>query len=131
VDGVPVPGDGLRIQLWPDGSVHGLTRSERALADRPAAALDAVRARSIAEAQLGTWFRGGVGGGMTIAGLGLAWVPPNDTFAPAGPDAPDSVLRLAWVVRATASGQLTDTLRALEIYVDAGSGAVIGGDILE
>ena len=54
----PCPGDGLRIQLWPDGSVHGLARSERALAPRPAVVLDAARARSIAEAQLDGWFPG-------------------------------------------------------------------------
>lgn len=131
VDGVPVPGDGLRIQLWPDGSVHGVTRSERTLADRPTGLLDATRARSIAEAQLEAWFRGDARGHMAISGLSLAWVPPNDTFAPAGPDAPGSVLRLAWVVRAGASGSLADSLRALEIYLDAGTGAVIGGDILE
>lgn len=131
VDGVAVPGDGLRIQLWPDGSVHGLSRSERALADRPAGLLDAARARSLAEAQLGTWFGGDARGHMAISGLSLAWVPPNDTFAPAGPDAPGAVLRLAWVVRAGASGPLAESLRALEIYLDAGTGAVIGGDILE
>ncbi|MEA2631788.1 MAG: hypothetical protein QOE66_2007, partial [Chloroflexota bacterium] len=45
--GIPVPGDGLRIQLWPDGSVHGLTRSERTLALRPAIILDEAHARSV------------------------------------------------------------------------------------
>ena len=66
----------------------------------------------------------------TVKGLGLAWVPPNDTFAPAAPDAPSATLRLAWVARVTTSGALTENLRALEVYIDAGDGSVIGGDIL-
>ena len=131
VDGVPVPGDGLRIQLWPDGSVHGLARSERPLAERPPVPLDAVRVRAIVEGHLDGWFHGDARRDVALAGLALAWVPPNDTFAPLGPDAPGAVLRLAWVARVATSGALADDLRALEIYVDAGSGSILGGDILE
>jgi hypothetical protein len=130
VAGVPVPGDGLRIQLWPDGSVHGLARSERALAPRPTLILDEARARSIVVAQLATWFHGDGRRDVALSGLSLAWVPPNDTFTPAAPDAPSTILRLAWVARVTTSGVLTENLRALEVYVDAGDGSVIGGDIL-
>jgi hypothetical protein len=130
VGGIPVPGDGLRIQLWPDGSVHGLARSERTLAPRPAVLLEAARARSIAEAKLDSWFAGQTRGDASVSGLALAWVPPNDTFAVAAPDAPAAVLRLAWVVRVTTGGTLSDSLRALEIYVDAGDGSVLGGDVL-
>jgi hypothetical protein len=67
---------------------------------------------------------------VTLTGLALAWVPPNDTFAPTAPDAPGAVLRLAWVVRAATSGGLSDSLRGLEIYLDAADGSVFGGDIL-
>ena len=96
VAGIPVPGDGLRIQLWPDGSVHGLTRSERTLAARPAVLLDEARARAVVRGALDTWFTGDARGQVAVGGIALAWVPPNDTFA-AGPDAPSPVLRLAWV----------------------------------
>ena len=130
VGGIPVPGDGLRIQLWPDGSVHGLARSERVLAPRPAVLLDEARARSIVEDRLDAWFHGASRRDIGVTGLALAWVPPNDTFAPAAPDAPAAVLRLAWVARVTTSGTLTESLRALEVYVDAGDGSVLGGDIL-
>jgi hypothetical protein len=129
VGGIPVPGDGLRIQLWPDGSVHGLARSERVLAPRPTVLLDEVHARSIVVAQLATWFHRGRRD-VALAGVSLAWVPPNDTFAPAAPDAPSAVLRLAWVAKVTTSGALAENLRALEVYIDAGDGSVIGGDIL-
>ena len=36
-DGIPVPGDGVRVDLWPDGRVHAVMRTERPLASRPAA----------------------------------------------------------------------------------------------
>lgn len=130
VGGVPVPGDGLRIQLWPDGSVHGLARSERALAPRPPLMVVETRARSIVVAQLDAWFHGTGRREVSVSGLSLAWVPPNDTFAPAAPDAPSPTLRLAWVARVTTSGALSENLRALEVYIDAGDGSVIGGDIL-
>ena len=49
---------------------------------------------------------------------------------PVAPDAPVPVLRLAWVARVSASGTLSENLRALEVYVDAGDGSILGGDIL-
>ena len=130
VAGIPVPGDGLRIQLWPDGSVHGLSRSERTLSARPAALLDEGAARSIVLGRLDAWFPGAARGQVALVALSLAWVPPNDTFAAGAPDAPSAVLRLAWVARAATSGTLSENLRALEVYVDAGDGAILGGDIL-
>ncbi len=39
-DGIPVPGDGVRIDLWPDGRVHAVVRTERPLAVRPARVID-------------------------------------------------------------------------------------------
>jgi hypothetical protein len=130
VAGIPVPGDGLRIQLWPDGSVHGLTRSERSLAARPAVLLDEVHARSVVRSALDAWFSGDARGQVALTGLTLAWMPPNDTFAAGAPDAPSAVLRLAWVAHVSASGALGENLRALEVYVDAGDGSILGGDIL-
>ena len=55
---------------------------------------------------------------------------PNDTFSPDRPDAPSSTLRLSWVARVATTGSLADSLRGLELYVDAGDGALIGGDVL-
>jgi hypothetical protein len=130
VSGIAVPGDGLRLQLWPDGSVHGLSRSERTLATRPASLLDEAAARTVVLGRLDAWFRGTARGQVTLIALSLAWVPPNDTFAASAPDAPSAVLRLAWVARAGTSGALSENLRALEVYVDAGDGAILGGDIL-
>ena len=46
LDGVPVPGDGLRVQLWPDGSFHGLASAEHPLAGRPATTIAAAAAQA-------------------------------------------------------------------------------------
>ena len=60
-----------------------------------------------------------------------AWVAPNDTWDPARPDAPDGTLRLAWIVRLQSTGSLAERMRMLEFWLDAGDGALIGGDIAE
>ena len=129
VDGVPVIGDGVRVDLWPDGRMHAIVRTERPLATRPATTLDEATARTRATATLGTIF-GTRASQVSVATLGLGWVAPNSTFDPTGPDAPGATLRLAWIVEAHTSGDLADGLRAVKLYLDAGAGSLIGGDVL-
>lgn len=129
VDGVQVIGDGVRVDLWPDGRMHAIVRSERPLAPRPAAPLDEATARDRATATLATMF-GSRSVQVRIVTLGLGWVAPNSAFDPAGPDAPGATLRLAWVVEARTSGEVADTLRAVKLFLDAGTGTLIGGDAL-
>jgi hypothetical protein len=130
VAGLPVPGDGTRVQLWADGSLHGFSRTERQLAPAPSVTLDRGTARRLIDAQLDRWFTGPTRGQVVVTSVDLAWIPPNDTFAPSRPDAPSSVLRLAWLVRVATTGALSDSLRALEIFLDAGDGSLLGGDVL-
>lgn len=130
VDGIPVPGDGLVIRTWADGSLHTAVRHDRPLAGRPDRLLPAGEARRLARARLSGWLDGRHAGEWRIDGASLAWVAPNDTFEPAAPDAPANVLRLAWVVRVTTSGDLAAAIRGTEVYIDAGDGRLLGGDIL-
>ncbi len=130
VDGVPVPGDGLRMQLWPDGSFHGLVASEHPLAARPTSTIPAASAGAIVAALLDRWVPVAERRDARVVGAALAWVAPNDTFEPAKPDAPADIRRLAWVVSVRSSGGLTETLRGLEVSVDAGDGTLLGGDVL-
>jgi hypothetical protein len=130
VDGIPVPGDGLRVQLWPDGSLHGFSRSERPLAPAPGVTIDADTARRLASVLLDRWFAGASRPQAVVTGISLAWTAPNDTFAPERPDAPASTLRLSWVVQVSTTGALSDTVRGLEIDLDAGDGSLLGGDVL-
>jgi hypothetical protein len=129
VDGIPVLGDGVRIDLWPDGRVHAVVRAEQPLASRPSSLLDEATARQRATDTLGNLF-GSRAGQITIVAVGLAWIAPNDAFDPAAPDAPGSIRRLAWVVEARTRGELAEGLRAVKVFLDAGTGALLGGDVL-
>jgi hypothetical protein len=130
VAGVPVPGDGLRVQLWPDGTFHGLSVSEHPLAARPGATIAAAVAETAVTADLDRWIPAAERGDARIEGSALAWVAPNDTFEAARPDAPAEVRRLAWVVTVRTSGSLAEQLRGLEVSIDAGDGTLLGGDVL-
>ena len=127
---MPVPGDGLRLQLWPDGSFHGLAVSEHPLAARPATTIPAAAAEATVGALLDRWIPAAARRDARIAGAALAWVAPNDTFEPARPDAPAEVRRLAWVVSVRSTGPLAGPLRGLEVSIDAGDGTLLGGDVL-
>ena len=59
------------------------------------------------------------------------WIAPNDAFAPGGADAPAATLRLAWVVTFGTTGALADRLHGVAVYVDAGDGTILGGDVAE
>jgi hypothetical protein len=130
LDGVPVPGDGLRVQLWPDGSFHGLASSEHVLAERPSTTIAAAVAEAAVGRLLDRWIPATHRGQARIVGASLAWVAPNDTFESARPDAPAEIRRLAWVVSVRSSGALAQSLRALEVSIDAGDGSLLGGDVL-
>lgn len=129
-DGAPVRGDGVRVLLWPDGSFHGLTRSDRPLATVPARTINAGEARATAESHAVTLF-GAAHAEARIISVERAWIAPNDTFGPAGPDAPAATLRLAWIVRFESRGALAERLRMVELWIDAGSGSLLGGDVVE
>ena len=128
-DGIPVPGDGVRVDLWPDGRVHAVVRTERPLAPRPSRVIDEAEARARATLTLADLF-GSRSGQVAITAIGLGWIAPNDAFEPSAPDAPDATLRLAWVVEARTQGDLSEGLRAVKLFLDAGSGALLGGDVL-
>jgi hypothetical protein len=127
--GIPVPGDGTEVTLFADGTFHGAASRERTLAAAPASLLDRAAAETLAGHRLGALL-GASAPLARIVGMRLAWVAPNDTFDSSAPDAPDPVLRLAWVAEARTVAPLADSLRALELYLDAGSGALLGGDLL-
>ncbi len=130
VAGIPVPGDGVRVQLWADGTFHGLAVSEHGLAAAPGATLASGRAEAAATTLLDRWIPAKHRSEARISSSSLAWVAPNDTFEPARPDAPAEIRRLAWVVTVRSTGTLAASLRGLEIWIDAGDGSLLGGDVL-
>ncbi|HEY8799221.1 MAG TPA: hypothetical protein VIM20_01350 [Candidatus Limnocylindrales bacterium] len=130
VDGVPVRGDGVRIALWPDGSFHGLSRMQRPLAAQPSQPIAADAARASAEAWIAGRF-GPAAADVGVVAVDRAWVAPNDTFIANGLDAPAATLRLAWVVRFDTHGPRAERLRSVEVWIDAGDGSLLGGDMVE
>ena len=80
VDGARVLGDGLRVQLWPDGSFHSLSVAEHALASQPSGPIDRTTALRIATAYLDRWFAGSEHGLISPTGAELVWTAPNDAF---------------------------------------------------
>jgi hypothetical protein len=128
--GAPVLGDGVRVLLWPDGSFHGLAVSERSLAAAPNRRIAAAKAERIAARAAAARY-GTKASGLSVASSRLAWVAPNDAWNAAAPDAPGGTLRLAWVVTLRADGTLAERLRGLQVWVDAGDGSVVGGDVME
>ncbi len=131
VGAVPVPGDGVSVQLDARGSFHGIVRTEHELAPAPTIPIEAGRARLLAEARLDQWFPAGLRGDAVITSVALAWIAANDAFGDALPGGPAGLLRLAWVVRVTTSGSLAETVAGLELAFDAGDGAPLGGDLVE
>jgi hypothetical protein len=129
-DGAPVLGDGVRVLLWPDGSFHGLSVSERPLAAVPRHRIAASRAERLAERTVAQRY-GASAKDLSVESTSLAWVAPNDAWNAAAPDAPAASLRLAWVVTLRADGHLADRLRGLQVWLDAGDGSVVGGDVME
>jgi hypothetical protein len=118
------------VRTWADGSLHTAARHERPLAERPGRLLPEEEAQRLARERLTAWLDARSAGEWRIDGASLAWVAPNDTFEGAAPDAPAGILRLAWVVRVTTGGELAAAVRGVELYLDAGDGRLLGGDVL-
>jgi len=130
VDGTPVLGDGASVTLFADGTFHAAAERERVLAPAPATRLGRADAERVARERLRTLLGPGEGARARIVASHLAWVAPNDTFDAGAPDAPAPILRLAWVVDVRPTGTLAERLLALELYLEAGGGNLIGGDLL-
>lgn len=131
VRAIPVPGDGVGVQLNSDGSFHAIVRTEHRLAAGPAVPIDSARVRRLTSTRLDLWLPADVRGSASVSSPALAWVAPNDTFGDPIPAGPPGVLRLAWIVRVTIHGSLVERLAGLELAFDAGDGTPLGGDLLE
>ena len=130
VAGAVVRGDGVRISLWPDGSFHGLTRTERTLAAVPARRIGRAEGLSAAGRVIEDAF-GSAAPGLRTTAVDEAWVAANGTFGGSGLDAPAETLRLAWIVRFDAEGALAERLHAVEVWIDEVDGHLLGGDVAE
>lgn len=128
--GLKVRGDEVSAHVWQDGRIESVARVEHELAAAPAGTIAQDQARGIVATRCGAWFQGG-DSGFSVQSMDLEWVGPNAAFDPAKVGAVAEPYRLAWVANVKPTGRAADTLRLVTLYVDAGDGSVIGGDVVE
>ncbi len=129
-DGVPVRGDEVCARVRSDGKVRSLARVEHQLAAAPASRITSDQARQSVGLNMNRWFAEN-GSGYAIGAVSLQWVDPNNAFDPAQGATPNATYRLAWVVDVTPSGPAAEYVQLITLYVDAGNGNLIGGDLVE
>ena len=126
VEGVPIPSNDLVVRVRRSGQLASLSAPESPLAAAPPSRIPAARAEAVARAFATTHGLERLGK-LTVSAQGLAWVEANAYVDPGAADAPDPTLRLCQVVRLTLP-PAADGPRLIELYVDAGSGDIVGGD---
>ena len=129
-DGVQVRGDETRVHLWPDGRIQSLARVEHDLASSPDRRIGSDQATQVVTTTFNQWFAGR-DSSHTIQSLGLEWVGPNGAFDPARITDSPQPYRLAWVANVKPTGTAANYVWLVSVYVDAGDGTIIGGDVVE
>jgi hypothetical protein len=128
--GFKVRGDELSVHVWQDGRIQSVARVEHELAAAPALTLGKDEAQGVVTSRCNAWFQSS-GSGFSVQSMDLEWVGPNAAFDPSKIDAAAEPYRLAWVANVKPSGRAADSLRLVTLYIDAGDGSVIGGDVVE
>lgn len=128
VGAIPVLGDGIFVRIWPDGRIASVANRRHPLAAQPAVVMQASDAERVVSQYLTAHFPGQE---FQTASAVLEWVGPNGAFDASRPIVSDWLLRLAWVVPVTPTGPTSLNSRVIVLYVDAGSGALLGGDSQE
>lgn len=128
--GFPVRGDETQVHVWQDGRIQSVARVEHQLAAAPARRLSQADAQTAVARQMDAWFAG-KDAGYAAQGLDLQWVAPNAAFDPSKVGAAAGPYRLAWVANVKPSGPAADSIRLITLYVDAGDGTILGGDVVE
>lgn len=128
--GLPVRGDEARVHIRPDGRIQSVAQVEHSLAPAPARRLGQAEAQQAVSKQFDAWFAD-KGSGYTVQGLALEWVGPNAAFDETKLGAAPEPYRLAWVANVKPTGLASDYLSLITVYVDAGNGTIIGGDVVE
>jgi hypothetical protein len=61
----------------------------------------------------------------------MEWVGPNAAFDTSKLGQAPEPYRLAWVANVKPSGAAADGITLITLFVDAGDGTIIGGDVVE
>jgi hypothetical protein len=128
--GYAVRGDETRVHVWQDGRIQSVAQVEHPLAAVPQRLLAQADARGSVTRQCDLWFAGS-GSSYTVKGMDLEWIGPNAAFDAGKLSEAAAPYRLAWVANVNPSGRAAESVQLITLFVDAGSGAVIGGDVVE
>jgi hypothetical protein len=128
--GFPVRGDETSVHVWQDGRIQGVARVEHEVSALPSKRLGQADAKDVVTHQFDAWFTGR-GSGYAVQNMDLEWVEPNAAFDAGKIGAAPAPCRLAWVANVTPSGAAAEVIWQITLYVDAGNGTVIGGDVVE
>jgi hypothetical protein len=128
--GFAVRGDETSVHVWKDGRIQSVARVEHKLAAAPARKLGQAEAHQTADRELNAWFSG-KDSGYSQEDKGMQWVEPNAAFDPSKVGTDAEPYRLAWVVNVKPSGSVANYVRLITLFVDAGDGTIIGGDVVE
>jgi hypothetical protein len=128
--GLSVRGDETLVHMWADGRVQSVAHVEHDLSAAPASPLNRGKAQDAVNRQFDKWFANS-GSGYSVQSMDIQWVSPNATFDSTKVGAAPVPYRLAWVANVKPSGPAAEIVRLVTLYVDAGDGTVIGGDVVE
>jgi hypothetical protein len=129
-DGIAVRGDEIRVHVRDDGAIGSVGQVVHDLAAAPATRLTKEQARAAAASQTRMWSDRS-GAQFSITDLDLQWAASNAAFDASKIGAPETPLRLSWIVKVVPQGSAASYARLVVLYVDAGNGSVIGGDVVE
>ena len=128
--GFKVRGDETSVHVWQDGRLQSVAHVKHSLAAAPASPLGQADALAVVTRQCDAWFAAN-GSGYSVQATELQWVGPNAAFDAQKIGATVEPYRLAWVVNVKPSGVAAESARLVTLFVDAGNGSVIGGDVVE
>jgi hypothetical protein len=127
VDGWPVPTDDLIVYVRRGGRLSSLAAPQTPLADAPASTIPVATAMAVARDFVAAHGLDHFPD-LTIESRALAWTEADDFAAPGSSDAPDPQLHLCHVLRLAFTPPGAVSARLIELHIDAGTGALIGGD---
>lgn len=128
--GFSVRGDEVRVHVRDDGAIGSVGQVSHDLAAAPVSRLTKDQATAKAVAQTQAWSNRS-GARFSIGDMSLQWAGPNAAFDASKIGAPEAPMRLSWVVNIVPQGDAASYARLVVLFVDAGDGSVIGGDVVE
>jgi len=128
--GIAVRGDETHVHVWQDGRIQSVARVQHDLAPAPGQRLGEAQAHQVVDGQMTSWLAGKASG-YSIGAMDMEWVGPNAAFNSSKLSQAPEPYRLAWVANVKPLGAAADGITLITLFVDAGDGTIIGGDVVE